>query len=181
MKKILCLLLLPCVTACASFIQQNSSSEPSFYNFTIDFPENWTELKIQHCLMFTKSGPFSQYILVQQRHVDKPFGHTKKKINRDMLPQEAAEIIKDEIISDRSVLNFQVIENLPAKVNGHDGFKIVFTYKTRDGLKFKTLYYGLLHGEWFFNLRFNATETNYSDNDIETFNKVIKSFKLMDA
>lgn len=181
MKKFLCLLILPCVTACASFNIQKSSPVPSYCNFAIEFPEKWTNLKIQNCLMFTRSGPFSQYILVQQRHVDKPFGHTKKKIKSGMLPQEAAEVIGDEIISDRFVLNFKVIENLPATVNGYDGFKMVFTYTTKDGLKFKTLYYGLLQGEWFYSLRFNAADTSYSDNDIETFKKVLKSFKIMDA
>lgn len=181
MKKYLCLLLLLCVTACASFNQQKGSPGPSSNNFAIEFPEKWTKLNIQHYLMFTRSGPFSQYILVQQRYVDKPFDHTKKKINRGMLPQEAAEVIGDEIISDRSILNFQVIENLPARVGGHDGFKMVFTYKTRDGLKFKTLYYGLLQGEWFYSLRLNAAEANYSDIDIETFKTVLKSFKLVDA
>lgn len=181
MKKFLCLLLLPCVTACASFNEQKNPPGQSLYNFAIEYPNNWTKLNNQDDLMFTRSGPFSQYILIQQRHVDKPFGHTKKKINRGMLPQEAAEVIGDEIISDRSVLNYQIIENLPAKVSGYDGFKMVFTFKTKDGLKFKTLYYGLLHGEWFYSLRFNAGEANYSDNDVDTFKKVLKSFKLVDV
>jgi len=181
MKKILCLLLLPCLTACASINMQKKYPDPSSGSFAIEYPEKWIKIQKQHYLMFTRSDPFSQYILVQQRHVDKPFGHTKKKINRGMLPQEAAEVIGDEIISDRSVSNYQVIESLPVKVGGYDGFKMVFTYKTREGLKFKTLYYGLVQGEWFYNLRFNAAEGKFSDNDIETFMKVFKSFRLVDA
>jgi hypothetical protein len=180
MKKPLLLFLL-ITTSCASWNQFGSISQSSSYNFTIEFPEQWTRLNTHKYLMVTKDGPFSQYILVQQRHVEKPFKHTKKKINKGMLPQEAAEVILDEIISDRCVLNFRVIENLPARVNQYDGFRIVFTYKTKDGLKFKTIYYGFLQGEWFYSIRYNAGERHYSAEDIEAFRKVLSSFKIMEA
>ena len=96
-----------------------------------------------------------------------------------MLPQETAEVILDEITSDRAVLNFQIVENFPAAVNGYDGFKLVFTYKTINGSKFKTLYYGFLQGDWFYSLRYNAADNRYSDKDVETFRRVLESFKIM--
>lgn len=181
MKRLLLLFLL-IITSCASWNQFGSTSQSSSsYNFTIEFPEQWTRLNTGEYLIMTKDGAFSQYILAQQRHVDKPFNHTKRKINEGMLPQEAAEVILDEIISDRCVLNFRVIENFPATVNQYDGFRIVFTYKTKNGLKFKTVYYGFLRGEWFYSLRYNTGEGHYSAEDIEAFRKVLGSFKIMEA
>jgi hypothetical protein len=100
-------------------------------------------------------------------------------MDRGMLPQEAAEVILDEITSDRAVLNFQVLENLPAAVNGYNGFRLMFTYRTKGGYKFKTLYYGFLQGEWFYSLRYNAADGRYSDKDVETFREVLESFKIM--
>jgi hypothetical protein len=178
MKKLLCLIFL-FMTSCASFGQVGNPSQAAPYNFTLEFPEDWREVTTGKYLMITKEGAFSQYILVQQRHVDRPFSHTKKKIHKGMLPQEAAEVILDEITSDRAVLNFEVLENLPAAVNGYSGFRLVFTFKTNGGYKFKTLYYGFLQGEWFYSLRYNAADGRYSDKDVQTFREVLESFKIM--
>jgi hypothetical protein len=178
MKRILCLVFL-FMTSCAYFGQPGNPSQPGSYNFTLDFPEEWRKLNAGEYLMITKDGAFSQYILVQQRHVNRPFSHTKKRIDKGMLPQETAEVILDEITSDRAVLNFQILENFPAAVNGYDGFRLMFTYKTRGGSKFKTLYYGFLQGDWFYSLRYNAADGRYSDKDVEAFRRVLESFKIM--
>lgn len=177
MKKFLCLIFL-FMASCASLGQPGSPSQSATRNFSLKLPEQWREVTTGKYLMITRDGAFAQYILVQQRHVDQPFGHTKKKIDRSMLPQEAAGVIMDEITSDRAVLNFQVLENLPTAVNGYNGFRLVFTYNTTGGYKFKTLYYGFLQGDWFYSLRYNAADGRYSDKDVETFRQVLESFKI---
>jgi hypothetical protein len=95
-----------------------------------------------------------------------------------MLPQEAAGVIVDEIMSDHRVLNFRVLDHHPTVINDYDGFKIVFTYKTRDGSVFKTVYYGLLKGDYFYSLRYNAAQGHFSQEDMDTFQKVIRSFRI---
>ena len=180
MKRLLCLFLL-LLTSCASGGLFGGSGEPSSYNFTIEMPDQWTRVNTKKYFMLTKDGAFSQYILVQQRHLNKPFRNTKKKIKKGMVPQEAAQVIVDEITSDRSVQNFQLIENLPATVNRYDGFKIVFSYETKERLKFQTIYYGFLQGDWYYSLRYNAGERHYSAEDVETFRKVLSSFKILEA
>jgi hypothetical protein len=128
MKKLLWLFLL-FTTSCVSLNQLGSASETPSYNFTIEYPEQWTKLDTRKYLMITKDGSFSQYILVQQRHVDKPFRHTRRAISKGMLPQELAEVILDEIISDRAVLDFRVIENIPAAVNQYDEDYLLWLFK----------------------------------------------------
>jgi len=173
MKKILWISLL-FITACAT----GGSYERASQNYLVESPEKWVKLDSNKYLIFTRESAFEQYILIQQRPVDKPFKHTKRTFDKGMLPQEAAEVIIDEIISDRAILNFKVIENAPAVVNEYDGFKVVFTYKDREGLAFKTIYYGFLHGDWFYSLRYNAHENHYSENDVQTFERVLKSFQI---
>ena len=96
-----------------------------------------------------------------------------------MLPQEAAGIIIDELASDRYLMNFSVIENAPATVDGHAGFKILFTYKDKKGSQFKTQYYGFISAESFYNLRYCAAARHYFDKDIAAFEQIISSFKLV--
>ena len=158
--------------------QPDGSPEPSSYNFSITYPEKWIKLNTKKYLMFTKDGPFKQYILVRQRHVDMPYKHTVKMMRRGMTPRETAEVILDAFTSDPSVLNFKLIENVPVAVNQYDGFRIVCTYGTKKVPQFKVVYHGFLVGEWLYGFRYNAAEGYFSEKDIEIYRSVLNSFKM---
>ena len=175
------LLFLLLMTACAPLHQHGGATPAGAQNFSIQMPEQWHELNTPRHLMLTKDGPFSQYILVQQRHLSEPFKHTKRTFRQGMLPQEAAEVVLAEITSDRAVLDFEVIENLPAQVSRFDAFKLVFTYRTTDGLKFKTIYYGVLPGDWYYGIRYNAADKHFNEQDLETFERFIHSFAIAEG
>jgi hypothetical protein len=168
-------------TACACGGQLGDISESNSPKLSIVIPDGWRKLKSSEYLMITREGAFSQYILVQQRRVDKPFKHTEKKLNRYMLPQHAAEVIMDEIRSDSRVLYFHPSECVRTRVNQYNGFKIVYTYKEKGGLNFLTVIYGFLEGNWFYCLRYSVEVKKYTDEDIETFEKVLNSFKIAGA
>ena len=133
MKKLVpllfCLLL---IFSCASAAKERSLKNLPDAGFSVKIPEGWWKPEYTNKYLITKDGPFQQYVLIQQRPIDLPYSHTKKKLNNGMLPQEAAGIIIDEIASDRRILNFNVIENVPAMIDGHDGFKILFTYRINE-------------------------------------------------
>jgi hypothetical protein len=169
------------VTACAPLHQNEGAIQAEAQKFSIQIPEQWHKLNTPRHLMLTKDGPFSQYILVQQRHLSEPFKHTKRRLEQGMLPQEAAEVIVAEITSDRKVLDFEVIENLPARISRFDAFRLVFSYRTTDGLKFKTIYYGTLPGSWYYGIRYNASDTCFSEKDIETFERFISRFAILEG
>ena len=95
-----------------------------------------------------------------------------------MLPQEAAQVVVDEISCDQSVLNFQLMENTPARINEYQGFRLLFTYKNRDGLTFKTIYYGFLRGDRFYSARYNAAQRYYFEKDRAAFEQVLQSLRL---
>jgi hypothetical protein len=177
MKKLLWLPLV-LMTACASWLPVGGPYESPSRHFSVVLPENWMKLRAEQDLLLSKDGPFLQYVLIQERPVDKPFGHTRKRLHRGMLAQEAAQLIIDEISSDRSVYDFRVIQNRPARINGHNGFELVFTHKNQDGLVFKTRYYGIISGDWFYAIRYNAAERYYFDKDIQTFQSILSSLEL---
>ena len=96
-----------------------------------------------------------------------------------MLPQEAAGVIIDEIMSDKNILNFKLIQNTPGVIQGNQGFTIVFSYTDRDGSAFKTLYYGFIKDSFFYNLRYTAVKKHYFERDLETFQKFVASFRFV--
>jgi hypothetical protein len=181
MKKLLPLLIaLFFISSCASVAQQRSLKDLPDYDFSVEIPKGWWKPEHVNKYLITKDGPFQQYVLIQQRPIARPFRHTKKTLKKGMLPHESAGIIIDEIASDRNITNFKVLENAPASIDGHEGFKILFTYKNKKGLAFKTLYYGFISGDSFFNLRYNAAGRHYFEKDITDFEKILTSFRVND-
>jgi hypothetical protein len=98
-----------------------------------------------------------------------------------MLPEEAAQIVIDELISDQNLLNLKLLNNTPENINGFDGFKILYTYKDTEGHTFKTLYYGFIKEDTFFNLRFTASDRIHFQRDIEAFRFMLKSFEVVEV
>ncbi len=180
MKKLLLLLMsLGLIFGCASAANKRSLKDLPKSDFSVEIPAGWWKPQYVNKYLITKDGPFLQYVLIQQRPIDRPFNHTKKKLRKRMLPLESAGIIIDEIASDRNIMNFKVLENTPALIDGHAGFKILFTYKNKRGFAYKTLYYGFISGNSFFNLRYSAGMQDYYDNGIADFKQMLTSFKLV--
>jgi hypothetical protein len=179
MKKLLLLLALALLTACATAGQPGSTGTPQ--NFFVQVPDQWTRLNVPDCFMCSKEGPFEQYIYVQQRHVSKEFPNAKKTLVPGMKPKQIADVIVQELSSDPDVLDLRIMERGLAKVNQYDGFKMLFTYRVKDGYSFKTLLYGFVHGDWYYAIRYNADVGKFSAEDIRVFEKIVKTFALKDA
>ena len=172
---LICLIFL---FSCASAAQERSLKKLPDGDFSVDIPGGWWKPGYTNKYLLTKDGPYLQYVLIQQRPLNKAFQYTKKKIRPGMLPQEAAGIIIDELASDRYLMNFSVIENTPATVDGQPGFRIVFSYTDKKKSPFKTVYYGFIKADSFYNLRYCAAARHYFDKDIADFNQIISSFRL---
>ncbi|MBM3302003.1 MAG: hypothetical protein FJY85_18885 [Deltaproteobacteria bacterium] len=131
--------------------------------------------------MYSKEGPFDQYIFIQQRHVSQEFPNARKTLSSRMTPREVSDLFLLEIASDPGVLDLRILETGPAKINNYDGFKAVFTYRVKDGYRFKTMLYGFLLGEWFYGIRYNADVSKYTEEDIRTFEKMVKTLVIKGA
>ncbi|MGD1971654.1 MAG: hypothetical protein PVG70_11810 [Desulfobacterales bacterium] len=177
MKKLLWLLLvllIGCVTTHDAGTYLSSDNR-----FSVEIPEGWRRLETDKYLMITKDGPFLQYALIQQRPTNRPFRYTRKSLNGSMLPQEAAGLIIDELASDRNLQNFHLIENAPVRIDGHEGFRILFSYNDKKGSTFKTLYCGFVTGNSFYNIRYSAAMRHYFDKDLATFEQLLGTFKVI--
>jgi hypothetical protein len=178
MKKLICILCV-FIVGFASTAAYSKLYESSEHLFSVEIPDGWRKVDTNKYFMITKDGPFQQYAMIQRRPIDHPFKSTKKILNKRMLPHEAARTVVDEINSDPKILNFSIIENSPATINGHEGFKVLFSYKDAAGKAFKMVYYGFINGDSFYNLRYNAALKDYFERDIATFEKMLGSFRLV--
>jgi len=130
-------------------------------------------------LIITRDGVLLQNIQIARLNIEEPLKHTKKKFSKGMLPQEVAEIVLDDIASNKNVLDFEIIENSPIRISENSGFMAVYTYKNKDGLKIKSVYCGFISDKWFYGINYNAAQRYYFDKDLKAFEDVLKSFKLI--
>ena len=156
-------------------------SKASSYGFTIDIPKGWRKIDNNRYLFATKESPFFQYIMVQNRPIGRSFRHTKKKMQREMVAEEAAQIIIDELKSDQNLMNLRILDNAPATISGHAGFKILYIYKDSKGRVYKTLYYGFIKEDTFFNLRFTAADHIYFQRDVGSFKNILNTLQIIKA
>jgi hypothetical protein len=178
MKKHFWIILFLFVAGSMACAHTGGMSKPASYSFSIDIPEGWRKIDNNRYLLVTKETPFLQYIMVQNRPISRSFQNTKKKIQKEMLPEEAAQIIIDELISDQNLVNFRVLDNTPATIKGYEGFKILYTYSDSEGQTYKTLYYGFLKEDTFFNLRFTAEGQIIFQRDISDFRSILNTFQI---
>lgn len=180
MKRLLALFISAClIGGCAGAAYERSLKDLPKSDFSVEIPSGWWKPQHVNKYLITKDDAHLQYVLIQQRPIDRPFKKTQKKLRREMLPLESAKIILDEIAADRNIMNFTIVENTPATIDGHAGFKILFSYRDKKGAEYKTLYYGFIKGDSFFNLRYNAAARHYYDKDLADFNRILYSFKLI--
>lgn len=166
------------VAGCVPWIRTGGPYSAPAQNVTVELPDGWMRLNSEDYLLITRDGLMLEYILIERIYVEQNLRNTKKKFRRGMLPQELAGVILDNIDSDQDNLKMKVISNIPQKICGHSGFKSIFTFNNKDGLKYKSIYYGFMSGDYFYGIRYNASQRHYFARELETFKRVVDSLKL---
>ena len=81
MKKMLLLFIsLGLIFGCASTANKRSLKDLPKSDFSVEIPAGWWKPQYVNKYLITKDGPFLQYVLIQQRPIDRPFKNTKKKL-----------------------------------------------------------------------------------------------------
>jgi len=179
MKRLSIILIAILLTGCVSWMKADGLHKSTSHNFAVELPNRWMKSARSDYLLASRDGVSLQNILIKRLPIDKELQFTKKKFKLDMMPQEASEVFLDNCRLDQSKFNFKVIENIPCEINGTLGFRVTCQYKNKDGLNIKSVCYGLLIDKYFYEISYTAAKRYYFDKDIQTFEKVVKSFKLL--
>jgi len=66
-----------------------------------------------------------------------------------------------------------------ASGDGRQGFRLVYTWATKDGRRLKRIHYGFMEGKWVYRIIYQAAARHYFDRDLTTFEKLRESFRLL--
>ncbi len=181
MKRLSTLILLIGSAAVLACAHADSTAQSSPSHFEVAIPAGWQKHTTKKFFLIYKKDPLRQYILVQERPLDKPFTYSKKSLTAGMQSQEVATVVIDELKSDKALLNLVVIENEPVMIKENQGCRILFTYGLGDGSKYKTLYLGFIRDASYVSLRLNVSADKDFNRDMQAFNEVVDSIRFLVA
>lgn len=181
MKKLSTVFLLIGVAVVLACVHPNDMAQSGPSHFEVDIPTGWQKHTTNKFFLIYKNDPLRQYILAQERPLDKPFKFSKKSLATGMQSPEVATVVIDELRSDKELRNLVVIESASVMVKGNDGCRILFTYGLGDGSEYKTLYLGFIRGASYISLRLNVAADNDFDRDLQAFNDVVDSIRFLVA
>lgn len=193
------LFLVVVLSGCAPYVAVGGKYTAGTENFEVDLPSGWRQHfsafdpmfrqvlpdlverrdLAQDVVRITRDGLNLQQIGIGRIALDSDLPHTKRKVSKNMLPQEIAEVILDNIRSNPGMTNLQIVENTAASVGGNQGFKLLYSYKTKGGLIVKAAYYGLTVGSWHYYILYEAPQRHYFDRDYATFEQIKNSFRIL--
>ena len=131
--------------------------------------------------MLSTDGPYLQYILIKSKPLQQGFRYTRRKLEASMLPHEAAQLIIDNLKADPMIHRFELIDNKPIVLDGREGFRLVYAYRDANDVEMKTIYYGVLFADRFFNLRYTATRRHYFSAQRPAFDRLVTSLHFVSA
>lgn len=181
MKRLAVVVSVACACATSAWTEAGQKYTPKSRTFAVELPEGWMRLRRDDELLATRDGPALQRIFSRTMKFGEPAERAKKAVRKGMLPEEAAEVVRDELASSGADQGLTVVENAPATLSQRPGFRLVFRYKTADGLTMKGLVYGVVGDDAVYGLGYVAPERHYFDLDLPTFEKVRASFTLLSA
>ncbi len=145
--------IIGCVTSNFTTIEEPAYKGPND-EFVVQIPKDWKKYKMpgDSNLVITRDGLELQRILVSMKSTASNMTFTKRKATDDMMPQELADLFMDDLKSDNNLMNLEFVSNDPAKINDRDGFKFIYKYKTKDGLRKKGITYGFRKSKLIFTI-----------------------------
>lgn len=189
------------VAGCVPFVPVGGKLTLSGQGFEVELPKGWYRHQFANpkvpvavtgvilargdwpgeALAITKDGLPLQLIRIERVSFEEELSHTKRKFASGMPPHDVADVELDNVRSNPGAFNLELLENAPARIGGRLGFRLVYTWETEAGLGLKVVHYGFLEGNWVYRLIYQAAARYYFDRDLTTFERVLKSFRLLAA
>lgn len=166
------------IAGCATWSKTTENYVNSAEKYSVNLPWGWMMHK-GGGLLLTRDGIWLENIVVSRRKIDKELPYTKKKFVKGMLPEEIAQIIWDDLQANNKIGNLELIENKPIEISGMDGFRLIYSFTTEDGLKKKCIHYGFGYEDWVYEISFTAAEWHYFSKELDAFNETVDSFKFL--
>ncbi len=147
--------------------------------FALDLPDDWMMMNfVENGLVATRDGFNLQMIRVRKIKFGEDLPHTKKKVSKDMAPQDLAEVLLDDLRSDGTANAVKVLETRPVTIAGRKGFRTAVAFKDGHGLRFKAVLCGVMAEGRAWQVTYVAPTRHYFDRDLSVFDSAVASLRI---
>jgi hypothetical protein len=155
------------------------SEVASGQTYKVDLPAGWMQNEARKDVLFISLfGPALQGIEIREAPPAEAFKKIHETVAPGILPSELAELklalIKNELSPQRVVL----LENKPALIDGHQGYRLQVKYENSRGLGYEAVVYGFTARDQVYMIRYYGTSLYYFPHDLPVFEGLVKSFRL---
>lgn len=148
-------------------------------DFAGELPAGWSRASAPGFLLYlTNDGLLLQRISLSIAKTNKELPQSKKKITEDMMLQEIAGVVTDEMQLDKRFNNLQIEENKPTRLGDKEAFRLVYTFNNDDFVRYKNITYGFVHEKKYYELEFSATVQHNFAKFEPDFETVVRSFQV---
>ena len=175
------LILLSLASGCATTswvkLEQPYTTAPD-NSFTVDLPVGWVRAPTSgDVILVTRDGAGIQYIKTGRYNHKTAFPKIKKASKADMQPNELAELMIAELKASAGSA-VEILSNQPTGVAGKIGVRLHVQTRTKEGLRYQMVLYGLVDVHGFYVLNYRAPVLHYFQRDLPTFEKTVQTFRL---
>jgi hypothetical protein len=144
-------------------------------------PAGWARFNPDPGLVLTKDGLLLQTVRVSRDKYGTKLVNTDRTIAGGTEAQEAAQVMIDAMTADQTRHHLTVIDNRPATVGGHPGFRYEVTYRTVDGLTMHETIYVALTADSYVVVRYTAPDRHYHERNAGEFERIVASLQIDDT
>jgi hypothetical protein len=166
------------IFAVISVLSLAGCSKPTF---KVTPPADWVTVTTSTTdrMIYTRDGVALQLIRIEGTPLTQDLPHTKKKLRKDMLPHEVADVVADNFMNDPNLGHQSVLENVPSAIANQNGFLLHVSYQTKLGLRKQAQYCGAIVGDKLVMLLYEAPSRYYFNANLPAFAAVKASFELL--
>jgi hypothetical protein len=140
-------------------------------------PSRWMIIKKGSSAMLSKHGPGLEKIVIFRHRITDTLQFTSLKTYPQMLPHELAEVLLSRIIAAPQVVDVCLLKEELAEVDFRQAIKLTVDYQV-NAIGFRDIIYALIDKFYIYELRYSATRRHYFEENVETFETLVKSFRL---
>ena len=143
-------------------------------------PDGWSMRSFENgSVLLTKDGLSLQRIYLECSPVDSGFYFTQRLIVSGQSALEVSEAARDNIASHPGMTRFNLLEDSPVQIDGHEGFRLYYSAGNKEGGEWKGLLYGFVWKGQYYSISYEAVEPYYFERDSTAFEATAQSLSVV--
>ena len=169
------------MAGCAGWQDSSGPFTDAGLGIEISIPEGWLRIAAapRDSIILTSNGVQIEAITIQRVPVDRRLPNSRLRFQADMTPPQAADVAIDNRKFAPGITDFQLVSRGSARVDGHDCFRLSYTFRAGFGRTRQVANYGCILGPWLYRFNFSAPSVSFFPEFLPVFEAIVDSARFL--